>query len=293
MAVFFRRLPQFQYLSPRTMDEAIRLLNEHGGTAKVFAGGTDLIPQLKRRAIVVPDFLIDLKTIPGLGALSHDKETGLRIGPLTTISAIAEAPLVRAHFPALAQAASLMASPQIRHRGTFAGNICNAVPSADSAPALLVLGASISLKGPAGERTLPLEQFFLAPHKTLLQEDEVLVSIAVPQPASNTKSLYLKLSPRHSMDLAVVGVAVAGTIDQGVCKKARIALGAVAPTPMRAYTSEAMLRGQRITLQIIEETARHTVTQCSPRIDSHRASPEYRRDMVYAMTRRALAQLFL
>jgi CO/xanthine dehydrogenase FAD-binding subunit len=292
MAVFYRKLPGFDYVMPKTIDDALALLKEDQGMARLLAGGTDLIPQLKQRAINVPKYLIDLKAIKGLDAVSYDEQTGLKIGSLTTISAIEQSPVIRKHFPSIVQAASSMASPQIRNRGTFAGNICNAVPSADSAPVLLTLEATVKIKSQKGERIVPIDRFFTGPCETILQSDEIVLEIAVPKPSPTNRAIYLKLAPRHSMDLAIVGVAAYGVNIDGICKDVRIGLGAVAPTPLRARRAEAVLRGQKPTLEIIEEAARRAVTECSP-IDDHRASAEYRCDMVYILTRRALKQVLL
>jgi carbon-monoxide dehydrogenase medium subunit len=292
MTTFYRRLPRFEFVQPKSLAEVLTLLAEHRETAKVYAGGTDLVPLMRRREIPAPDYVIDLKCLRELEGMTYDERTGLRIGPLTTIRTMAESVVVLEHFPALAQAASSMASPQVRSRGTFAGNICNAVPSADSAPALLVFDATILLKGAKGERRVPLDRFFIGPRETVIGPDEVLLEIAVPAPAPESRSTYLKLSPRHSMDLAIVGVAARGALEDGVCKEIRIALGAAAPTPIRAVAAEEILQGKRITAELIEEAATNAITQCSP-IDDHRASAEYRCDMVYAMTRRALYRVFL
>jgi CO/xanthine dehydrogenase FAD-binding subunit len=290
MAVFYRRLPRFEYLAPRSLGETMSLLAEHGPQARVMAGGTDLIPQLRKRETVAPVYVVDLKSIPGLDAITFDRAAGLFIGPLATINAIAASPVVR-DYPAIREAALSMASPQVRNRGTFAGNVCNGVPSADSAPGLLACGAVARIKGPEGERKVPMEQFFEGPRKTVLKPEELLVGIEVPEPRPGSRGTYLKLSPRHSMDLAVVGIAVQGICEDGVCKEVRIALGAVAPTPIRAPMAEAILAGQRITPELIEEAAQNAITQCSP-IDDHRASREYRCDMVRVMTRRALGRVF-
>jgi len=288
---FYRRLPKFEYLRPGSVEEAITLLSQNAGQAKVFAGGTDLLPALRQREIKTPGYVIDLKAIPGLDKISYDDTTGLKIGPLATIRAVGESPVVQKHFSALSQAALSMASPQVRNRGTIAGNICNAVPSADSAPALLALDASVSIRGPKGERTVPLNQFFTGPRNTVLAEDELLTGISIPRPDAASRGVYLKLSPRHSMDLAVVGVAAVGIISDGVCKDVKVALGAVAPTPLRAPVAEEMLRGKKITPELIDEASRNAINECSP-IDDHRASQEYRCDMVYVMARRALTNIF-
>lgn len=292
MPLFYRRLPRFAYLAPRTVDEAVGLLAEHKGQARVIAGGTDLVPQLKSRELTCPKYLVDLKSIPGLDAITYDAGSGLTIGALATIGSIAESDAVRRGYPILREAALKMASPQVRNMGTFVGNICNAVPSADSAPALLALDARVKIRGPGGEKTVKLDAFFTGPRKTVLQADEVATAIEVPLPPAGSKGVYHKLSPRHSMDLAVVGVAVVASGQDGTCTDVRIGLGAVAPTPVRARAAEGMLAGRKISAEAIDETARNVITQCSP-IDDHRASQEYRCDMVYVLARRALTETLL
>jgi carbon-monoxide dehydrogenase medium subunit len=292
MALFFRRLPRIKYLSPTSLDDALSIVAAEHEKARLLAGGTDLIPQVKRREIDAPEYVVDLKRIPGLDAITYDRQLGLKIGALASIAAVEQSADVRRYFPILSQAASVMASPQVRNRGTFVGNICNAVPSADSAPPLLALGASVRIKGAKAERVVPLDQFFIGPRKTILGPDEIVVDISVPPLSTESGGVYLKLSPRHSMDLAVVGVAVEGTCKNGICSDIKVALGAVAPTPVRAPMAELMLQGQKITQELIDEAAKNAITQCSP-IDDHRASAEYRCDMVYVMTRRALTQVFL
>ena len=292
MGLFYRRLPKFEYVAPQTLDEVLHILSARKEKVKLLAGGTDLMVQLKRREMPVPECVLDIKGIPGLDNLSFDNKSGLKIGAATTIQAIAGSAKVQQHFPALLQAAKNIASPQVRNRGTFAGNICNAVPSADSAPALLALKATVKLKSLSGERTVPIEEFFTGPRKTVLRPDEMLLEIHIPAPIPDSNSTYLKLSPRHSMDLAIVGVAAWGTMKGGTCQDVAIALGAVAPTPLRAPVSEAMLKGQKITPELIEKAAQRAMTQCSP-IDDHRASQEYRCDMVRVMTKRALTQVLI
>ncbi|MBI5603656.1 MAG: xanthine dehydrogenase family protein subunit M [Deltaproteobacteria bacterium] len=291
MAVFYRRLPRFRYTAPGTLEEALGLLNDQKGATRLLAGGTDLIPQLKRRGTVLPETVVDLKGIPGLAAVSYDERSGLRIGALTTINTVSRTPVIQKRFSILAQAAATMASPQVRNRGTFAGNICTAVPSADSAPALLSLEAQVRLRGAGGERIVPLDGFFIGPRRTVAEPDEILQSILVPSPEEGCRGIYLKLSPRHSMDLAIVGVAATGVAEAGSCKKICLALGAVAPTPIRARQAEVILTGQRLNPEVIEAAARMAMEECRP-IDDHRASADYRRDMVYMLTRRAINQIF-
>jgi len=182
-----------------------------------------------------------------------------------------------------------MASPQVRNRGTIAGNICNAVPSADSAPALLTIGARLKLISQKSQRTVGIEDFFTGPSRTALTDEEILAEILLPDMPPNSKGVYLKLTPRRAMDLAIVGVAAVAVPEDGVCKDIRIALGAVAPTPLRAKKAEEVLKGQKFDDNLIEKAAKTAAGQARP-IDDHRASAEYRRDMVEVLVRRAIKQ---
>jgi carbon-monoxide dehydrogenase medium subunit len=288
VTTFYRRLPKFHYLAPTTLNEALSLLSEYKGRAKVIAGGTDLVPKLKRREIRAPEYVIDLKGIPGLDEIKYDA-SGLNLGALVTIGMVESSAKIQQGFGILAQAARSMASPQVRNRGTITGNICNAVPSADSAPPLLTLGARLRLISQKGERVVNIEDFFTGPGQTALGDDEILREIQIADMPPNGKGVYLKLTPRRAMDLAIVGVAVIVVPEDGICKDVRIALGAVAPTPIRAKKAEAILKGQRPDDALIEKAAQAAAGQSSP-IDDHRASAEYRRDMVEVLVKRAIKQ---
>jgi len=290
VVTFYRRLPKFEYLAPRTMDEALSLLSQYKGRAKVIAGGTDLIPKLRRRELKAPEYIIDLKGIPDFDYIKYNEGSGLTLGALTTIHSVENSPIIRDKFAVLVQAAESMASPQVRNRGTIAGNICNAVPSADAAPALLTLEARLKLVSPKGERTVGIEDFFTGPSKTALTDGEILQEIQLPNLPKSAKGRYLKLTPRRAMDLAIVGVAVVVIAEDGVCKDVRIALGAVAPTPLRAKKAEAVLKGQGFDAEAMEKAAEVAAGESSP-IDDHRASAEYRREMVRVLTRRAIQQV--
>jgi aerobic carbon-monoxide dehydrogenase medium subunit len=290
MVVFHRRLPKFEYLSPRTLDEALNILSVNKGKAVVLAGGTDLIPKLKTRKIKVPDHIVDLKTIPDLNYIRFDIENGLTLGALATIHAIEKSSLIREKYSLLFEAAESMASVQVRNRGTVAGNICNAIPSADMAPALLCMEANLKLVSRNGERTVEIENFFTGPNQTEVKDDEILTEIRLPTLPSNTRGHYLKLSPRRDMDLAVVGVGVLGIIENNTFQDVRISLGAVAPIPFRAKSAENMLRGQKVSPETLERASEMAGQEARP-IDDHRASAEYRRDMVKVLARRALEQI--
>jgi carbon-monoxide dehydrogenase medium subunit len=289
MVTFYRRLPRFDYLAPETLDDALSLLAQHQAKAKLIAGGTDLVPQLKGRLRPTPHYIIDLKKIAGLDYIRYDAKNGLAIGALATIKAVIGSSVVRDRFGALVQAAANMASPQVRNRGTIAGNICNAVPSADSAPALLVLEARLKLVSHKGERTVAISDFFTGPNRTALADDEMLLEIQLPTPPPHSKGVYLKLGPRQAMDLAIVGVAVLAVADKGKCQDIRIALESVAPTPIRARKAEAVLREQMFDGKLVSKAAQTAASETKP-IDDHRASAEYRREMVAVLTERALEQ---
>ena len=289
MVTFYRRLPRFDYIAPKSIDEALSFLERNKGKAKVIAGGTDVIPKLKRREFEAPEFIVDLKGIPDLDYIHYDNNI-LRIGALTTIHTVEMSPVIRENFSVLSRAAENIASAQIRNRGTIVGNICNAAPSADMAPALLTLGAKMKLIGEKNEKTVPIEDFFTGPGKTILDNGEIVQEVQVPGMPENSRALYIKLGPRHSMDLAVVGVAVFLIMDGDTCQDIKIGLGAVSPTPMRSMKAENTLRGQKLSDEIIEKASQIASEESRP-IDDQRASAEYRRDMVKVLTRRAINML--
>jgi CO/xanthine dehydrogenase FAD-binding subunit len=289
MVTFHRRLPRFDYLEPNTIDEALSMLSQYKGRAKVIAGGTDILPKLKRRETKAPEYIIDLKGIPDLDYIKYDEVDGLSLGALVTIHAVETSPIVQERFGVLFQAVESMASAQVRNRGTVAGNLCNAVPSADTAPALLTLEASLELTSQEGERIVNVEDFFTGPHKTVLTDEEILQEIRVPNLPPHSRGRYLKLTPRRSMDLAVVGVAAVVVVEDGICNDIRIALGAVAPTPIRARRAENTIKGQKLSDEVVERAAEIAAEECHP-ISDHRASAEYRCDMVKVLTRSAIQQ---
>lgn len=288
--MYTRRLPRFEYLAPKTLDEALALLSEHKGKARVIAGGTDLLPKMKSWE-VVPQYLIGLKNISGLDYIKHTETDGLRFGALTTLNSIDTSPIIQERFDVLAQAAHSMASTQIRNVGTVAGNLCMAVPSADTAPALIVLGAKLKLVTPRGERIVAVEEVFTGPGETVLDEAELLVEVYIPNMPLHSGAIYLKHTLRRAMDLAIVGVAAMVTSHNGACKDVKIALGAVAPTPIRATGAEAVLSRKAVNDELIREAARVASEEARP-ISDIRASTEYRREMVRVLTRRAVKQAF-
>jgi CO/xanthine dehydrogenase FAD-binding subunit len=289
VVTYYRKLPKFNYLAPKTIDEALSLLSQYKGRAMVIAGGTDVLPKLKRREARAPEYIIDLKGIRDLDYIEYDDNSGLNIGALATIHAVETSPIIHDRFGVLFHAAESMASPQVRNRGTIAGNICNAVPSADAAPALLTLEASLKLTSQSGERIVNIDDFFTGPNETCLTDEEILQEIQVSSLPPRSRGRYLKLTPRRSMDLAMVGVAVVVVADDGICSDIRIALGAVAPTPIRARQAENIVKGQKLSEDLIKRAAWRAAEECRP-ISDHRASAEYRREMVKVLTKRAINQ---
>jgi carbon-monoxide dehydrogenase medium subunit len=281
----------FEYYAPRSLKEALALLEKHGAAARVLAGGTDLMVQMKDGR-ERPAVIVDVKHIPELNRLDWPEGQPLFIGAAVPLSQVAAFSPIMERLGILHQACSLIGSVQIRNRGTVGGNICNAAPSADSPPPLLCLGAAAVVAGPKGTRKIPLESFFRGPGQTALTSGELLVGIEVPAPPASSAGCYLRLTPREEMDISVAGVAsfVVFEKQKGRCREARIAIGAVAPTPIRVPQAEAVLAGQALTDDVIEATAEKAAGAARP-ISDVRGSAEYRREMVRALTRRTLQRV--
>ena len=278
---------RFAYLEARTVPEAIALAGQYEGT-RLVAGATDMLVRW-RQGVWQPPYVLSIKRIPGLDGVSYHPGTGLSLGALVAVRTLERHPLIRQHYPALTQAATTFAGVQIRNLATVGGNVCNASPSGDTLPALLAYGAECRLVGPAGERLVPLEDFFRGPGQTALQPAELLVELRLPPPSPHTGGLYIKHSPRSAMDIATVGVAAVVSLDspQGVCRDVRIALGAVAPTVVRARSAEALLRGQRLDAARIQQAAQVAMEEARP-IDDIRGTAQHRRAIVAALTRRTV-----
>ena len=279
---------RFEYFEPTTLAEAVALLGRGNGKASLLAGGTDLLVEIKEH-LRRPDYVINIKRIPGMEALGYDARTGLRFGALVTSRAIELSPVVQEKYPGLAQAVRELGSIQVRNRATVVGNICRASPSADTLPPLIADGASARIHGPGGERVVPLEEFFTGPGQTVLEPDELVTEITIPPPPPRTGRIYIKHGRRKAMELATVGVAISLTLEGETCREVRIALGAVAPTPIRARRAETLLRDQVIDERLVAVAARAARDESRP-IGNVRASAEYRRQMVEVLTRRAIGQ---
>jgi len=264
----------------------VRALAQRGPETKLLAGGTDLLPQLKN-GLLKPARVIDLSGVARLRAIEPADGQGLRIGSAVTARTLELDKIVRARYLSLAESGALVGSVQVRNLATLGGNLCNAAPSADMAPPLLALDAEAVITGPKGERRVPIAAFFTGVRRTVLAPDELLVELVVPTPARHSGGNYLRHTPRRELDIAVVGVASQLTLANGVCTKARIALAAVAPVPVRATAAEQSLEGQPVTPDRIARAADLAVEVARP-ISDQRGSAEFRRHLVRVLTRRTL-----
>lgn len=281
-------MQDFDYMAPHSIAEVISLLSRNGDQARILSGGTDLLVQLRegrRRATL----LVDIKRVPEVNELSYDPVTGLRLGAAVTCYRIGRNPAIVHAYPGLMDAISLIGGIQIQGRASVGGNLCNASPAADSIPALIVHRAVCILAGPHGYREVPVEGFCIAPGQTVLQRGEFLVWLQVPPPQPGFGAAYLRFTPRNEMDIAVVGAGASVILDESRTSfvSARIALGAVAPTPLFVPEAGAWLAGRKISSEAIEEAARIAQAAARP-ITDMRGTAAQRRHLSAVLTRRAL-----
>ena len=283
-----KRPEPFEIFQPTSIQEAREIHAQHGPGGYFLAGGTDLVIAIKEKGLV-PRYVVDLKRIESLSGIREQADGSLVIGALTTMREVETSRVINKRFPFLAQSAAEVGSIQIRNRATIGGNIANATPSADVVPALLVLVARVKISTSSGEKLLPLESVFLGPGKTVMERGDILTEIIIPPASVNLRGEYIKFSPREMMDLAYVGVAVALVTDgdYNVCREAVIALGAVAPVPMRARRAEAVLINNVINEESAERAGVAASDECAP-ISDVRSSAAYRRHMVRVNTKRAI-----
>lgn len=280
-------LPAFVYLEAESLEDACNLLRDHSGDARVLAGGTDLLVKMKHRRLT-PSHLVNIKGVAGIDYIDYEPGEGLRVGALATIESVKRSLLVRKNYPVLHQAAAYMATVVIRNCATLVGNICNGSPSAETAPALIVLDAKARIVGPKGERVVAVEDFFTGPGCTVLEPDEIVAEVQVPEPPAGSVGIYEKHSLRR-MDVALVGVAALLVLEGDTCGNIKIALSAVAPTPMRARRAEDILRGLAPTEDLIAAAARAAAEESRPVTDI-RGSAESRTEMVEALTSRVISE---
>jgi carbon-monoxide dehydrogenase medium subunit len=271
-------IKDFEYFAPKTLKEALTLIDKYQDDCKVIGGGQSLLI-LMRQGLVAPKYLVSIK---GLAELSYIKDTkeGLKIGALTTHRTIEKSPLIKKKSGVLAEMEQRLASIQTRNWGTIGGNLCHGDPAGDPAPVLTALKATLTIASLKGERNMPVEDFTLDYFETALQLGELLTEIQVPAPLPRSGTAYTKFNIIES-DLATVGVAVSVTLGagDGVCQDVRIALGASAPTPMRANKAEAVLKGKKITDALLKEAGEAASAEAEP-ISDIQASEEYRRELV-------------
>ena len=276
--------PSFEYLRPKTIPEAIAMLQQHGDAAKILSGGQSLIPMMKLR-LARPSILIDINRISGL---SHVKEEDgyLKIGGLTREAELEASPLVRSKYPILADTTHVIADPQVRNLATVGGNLAHGDPANDHPATMIALGARVVANGPKGERVIPIEKFFLSLFTTALEPDEILTEIRVPIPPARSAGAYLKLE-RKVGDFATAAVAVQMTFDeQGACQKVGIGLTNVGATPVKAQKAEQFLLGKKLDDDAISQAAQLAADEAEPSADL-RGPVEYKKGLVKELAKRA------
>ena len=278
----------FDYEAPSTIDQTITLMSKTSGQSLILAGGTDLLVQLRSSNKDV-DLVIDVKGIPELNQVNYDEVSGLVIGAAAPCSLIYESEPILENFPAIIDAATIIGGKAIQNRASFGGNLCNASPSGDAIGAMMSLGAICNVVGLKGARNIPIEEFCIAPGKNVLSKGEMLISIQIPSPRPNSGSNYLRFTPRAEMDIAVAGVGASIELDSDLNRilSARIALVAVAPTPVLATEASESLIGQKPSRSIFEKAASIAKETISP-ITDVRGSAAQRKHLTGVLTRRCL-----
>jgi carbon-monoxide dehydrogenase medium subunit len=276
--------PSMRYQTPTTIKEAVGLLKKERDKAYILAGGTDLLVGMKTGAIE-PDLLIDIKRIPSACAIKTTK-TGFRIGAAVSCAELGEHKALKKAWPGVVEAANLIGSDQIQGRCTIVGNLCNASPAADSVPALMAAGAKAVIVGPEKRRTVRVEDIATGPGTTCLKKGEVVEAITLPMPAKKTGDAYLRFIPRTEMDIAVVGAGICLTLEEGRIKKARVALGAVAPTAVLVPQAAKAIIGTKLDKRALEKLAEACSAACRP-IDDMRGTADYRTRVAGVMASRA------
>jgi carbon-monoxide dehydrogenase medium subunit len=280
-------LKWIDYASPSTLGEALSLLAEKGDKARVMAGGTDLIVHMRVGA-VQPELVVDGKSIPELTELAYNPRDGLTLGAAVPCYRIYQNAEVAKAYPGVIDAASLVGGIQIQGRASFGGNLCNSVPSADTIPAMIAHNATCKIAGPTGTREVPVEEFCTAPRRTVLQVGEMLVSIHFPAPAPTFGARYIRFIPRNEMDIAVAGAGVSVVLNNGTIASARVALAAVAPTPLLVKEAGDALVGKAADDQVAINKAGQIAKDAAKPIDDMRGTVEYRKHLCDVLTRRAV-----
>jgi len=277
----------FDYMAPQSLDEAAQILSRTVGAVRAIAGGTDLVDQV-RQGRREPSIVMDVKRIPELTKLDWEPGVGLHIGAATSCASVYEDSEVRERYPAIVESSMLIGAIQIQNRAALGGNVCNAAPSGDTIPSLLIYETKAIILGPNGLREVPLNGFFVGPGKTILADDEILVELLVPPPPPQSHSNYLRFIPRDEMDIAVVGVgSLVALSSSGTCSAVRIALASVGPTPVRAAEAEGVMVDRIPSTALLADTSERAVLAAHP-INDVRGTAEFRRELVKVLTRRTL-----
>lgn len=280
-------LPQFQLAEPTTIRNACAALQNAEGST-VMAGGTDLLVRMKQK-FTTAGLVVSLDKIPKLKSTAFSSRKGLTLGSMVTIAEVAESPVIRANYKVLSTAAGKLGSLQVRNRATIGGNICTARPSGDTIGALVAYDATLQITGPEGAREELLQNVILGPGRTTIARDEILTAINLPVPARNTGGSYTKYGVRNAMEIAIVSVTCLVSIQDGVCRSARVVLGAVAPTFIRCPAAEESLIGKKISEDVALRAARLASEASTPNT-SRRGSAAYRRELVLVLTKRGLLE---
>ena len=275
-----------EYMAPKDLEELHRVMADCKGRAKFIAGGTNVIPNIRAKAIS-PEILMDLSNLKDLAFIREENGT-ISIGALTTMSEIASSDIIRSECPVLFSAANQLGNPLTRNRATIGGNLADASPAADTAPPLLTMDALIHTESGSGKaREIPIDQFFLGPTQTVLEENELMTKITFSKLEDPSRGHHIKLGLRNAMAISMVSIAVMLEMEGEVCQRARVALGAIAPKPIRAYSVEKRLEGNKIDEGLIEECSRVIKEDISP-ISDIRASAEYRIWTTSVLLKRAI-----
>jgi len=280
-------MKDFDLFEPRSISKLLIWLDQYKRSAKVIAGGTDLLFEMEKGAVAFP-ILISLRNISQLSRISFNPKSGLRLGAAITIHEAETSPIIKENYPLIAQAASQLGMLQVRNQATVGGNLCQASPAGDMIPPLMALGALLNLQSVSGQRVVQIENFFKGPRKTILKSGEILKEILIPSPEPNNSQAFLKYSRMGSVDLAIVNVAVKICLKEDhKCEEACICLGGVAPTVIRARLTESLIKGKKLDDDLIQKAGEKVLEEVQP-ISDVRASSEYRREMSRVMTIRAL-----
>jgi len=279
--MYYRRLPQFDYLAPNSVDEMLLMLREHGRDARIIGGGTIVLNNLKER-IGVKKVLIGLRSLPDMDNIIFDPSDGLRVGAMATLQDVADAPDVKRYFPILANACGRLGTPQIRNMGTIGGNVACKLPEAETVPVLISLGAKVNLLGSDGERIVALENV-----NKELKRGELLSVISIPKPSSTAKGGYERYTVRAGIDYATVSAAVLATTKNGVCENIRIALGGV--SSKRSQEAESVIKGEKISDSVIAEMCRVAAENAKTKSDLT-CSAGYKKELLKVMLERAFRQ---